>query len=140
MVDYDTQVGRYELVVHHGGTGILYHCLRHAKPAVVYPNRSVRVVLPLDEGDLLCKARIVWARVETPSEARAGIPSNHEIASDCAILRMVVRHTTPAVRPDDILTALRETADLAPPRPPLVTRLAQGPLDTATARVTDPLT
>ena len=57
----------------------------------------------------------------------------------CAILRMVVRHTTPAVRPDDILTALREIADLQPPRPPLVTRLAQGPLDTATARVTDPL-
>ena len=58
---------------------------------------------------------------------------------DCAILRMVVRHTTPAVRPDDILTALREIADLQPPRPPLVTRLAQGPLDTATVRVADPL-
>ena len=52
---------------------------------------------------------------------------------------MVVRHTTPAVRPDDILTALREIADLQPPRPPLVTRLAQGPLDTANVRVTDPL-
>lgn len=60
-------------------------------------------------------------------------------ASDCAILRMVVRHTTPAVRPDDILTALREIADLQPPRPPLVTRLAQGPLDTVNVRVADPL-
>ncbi len=58
---------------------------------------------------------------------------------DCAILRMVVRHTTPAVRPDDILTALREIADLQLPRPPLVTRLAQGPLDIATAAVADPL-
>ena len=45
----------------------------------------------------------------------------------CAILRMVVRHTTPAVRPDDVLTGLRQVADLAPPSPPLVTRLAQGP-------------
>jgi hypothetical protein len=46
----------------------------------------------------------------------------------CAILRMVVRHMTPAVRPDDILTALRRLADLAPSSPPQVTRLAQGPL------------
>ena len=58
---------------------------------------------------------------------------------DCAILRVVVRHTTPAVRPDDVLTALRAVTELAPPTPPLVTRLAQGPLHTATAGVADPL-
>jgi radical SAM-linked protein len=46
----------------------------------------------------------------------------------CAILRMVVRHMTPAVRPDDILVALRRLSALAPSSPPLVTRLAQGPL------------
>ncbi len=46
----------------------------------------------------------------------------------CAILRMVVRHMTPAVRPDDILTALRRLAALTPSSPPQVTRLAQGPL------------
>jgi radical SAM-linked protein len=57
----------------------------------------------------------------------------------CAILRVVVRHTTPAVRPDDVLTALQSVAALTPPTPPLVTRLAQGPLHTATATVTDPL-
>ncbi|MFC5182987.1 TIGR03936 family radical SAM-associated protein [Actinomadura harenae] len=57
----------------------------------------------------------------------------------CAILRMVVRHTTPAVRPDDILTGLRQVADLAPPSPPLVTRLAQGPLDERTGVLADPL-
>jgi radical SAM-linked protein len=57
----------------------------------------------------------------------------------CAILRVVVRHTTPAVRPDDVLTALQSVAALTPPIPPLVTRLAQGPLHTATATVTDPL-
>ncbi|WP_270889936.1 TIGR03936 family radical SAM-associated protein [Pedococcus sp. 5OH_020] len=58
---------------------------------------------------------------------------------DCAILRVVVRHTTPAVRPDDVLTALRAATELAPPTPPLVTRLAQGPLHPATAGVADPL-
>jgi radical SAM-linked protein len=57
----------------------------------------------------------------------------------CAILRVVVRHTTPAVRPDDVLTALQSVAALTPPIPPLVTRLAQGPLRTATATVADPL-
>jgi radical SAM-linked protein len=50
-----------------------------------------------------------------------------------AILRMVVRHVTPAVRPDDILVALRRVAVLAPSSPPLVTRLAQGPLAAVTA-------
>jgi radical SAM-linked protein len=45
-----------------------------------------------------------------------------------AILRMVVRHLTPVVRPDDILTALRRVAGLVPSSPPLVTRLVQGPL------------
>lgn len=82
---------------------------------------------------------IVSARVLGPGETVPGVGASAADTPDCAILRMVVRHTTPAVRPDDILTALREIADLQPPRPPLVTRLAQGPLDTATARVTDPL-
>jgi len=57
----------------------------------------------------------------------------------CAILRLVVRHTTPAVRPDDVLTALQSVAAFTPPIPPLVTRLAQGPLNSATATVADPL-
>src|ERR1019366_1393418 len=51
----------------------------------------------------------------------------------CAILRMVVRQMTPAVRPDDILAALRNASALAPSSPPLVTRLAQGPLGTEAA-------
>ncbi|MBR8740254.1 radical SAM protein [Nocardiopsis sp. MG754419] len=55
-----------------------------------------------------------------------------------AILRMVVRHTTPAVRPDDVLTGLRHVADLAPPSSPMMTRLAQGPLDEVTGAIADP--
>jgi radical SAM-linked protein len=57
----------------------------------------------------------------------------------CAILQMVVRHTTPAVRPDDVLTALRAVADLAPVSPPQVTRLSQGLLDEVEGTVADPL-
>jgi radical SAM-linked protein len=47
---------------------------------------------------------------------------------DCAILRMVVLHTAPAVRPDDVLTALRDRYGLVPSTPAMITRLAQGPL------------
>jgi radical SAM-linked protein len=53
-----------------------------------------------------------------------------------AILRMVVRHVVPAVRPDDILAALRRVAALMPSSPPLVTRLAQGALAAVTAVAT----
>jgi radical SAM-linked protein len=51
---------------------------------------------------------------------------------DCAIIRMVVRHSEPAVRPEDVLTGLRLVAGLEPPSAPAVTRMAQGvlgPLD-----------
>ena len=61
------------------------------------------------------------------------------VPAECAILRLVVRHTTPAVRPDDVLTALRVVAGLEPPTPPLVIRLAQGPLQEGSVRVADPL-
>ena len=73
--------------------------------------------------------------VDPPGDLRHGASG----AGTCAILRAVVRHTTPAVRPDDVLTALRVVADLVPPSAPRVTRLAQGPLDDATGAVSDPL-
>jgi radical SAM-linked protein len=57
----------------------------------------------------------------------------------CAILRLVVRHLTPAVRPDDVLAGLRQIGELAPRAAPAVTRLAQGPLDEASGAVSDPL-
>jgi hypothetical protein len=64
----------------------------------------------------------------------------------CAILDMVMRHATPAVRPDDVLTALRQLSDLSTPVTPMVTRLAQGRLDEASPtgpgghpRLIDPL-
>ncbi|CAO5243406.1 TIGR03936 family radical SAM-associated protein [Frankia sp. AgKG'84/4] len=46
----------------------------------------------------------------------------------CAILELVARHTTPAVRPDDVLTALDVVAGLRPSAPPEPTRLEQGRL------------
>jgi len=45
------------------------------------------------------------------------------------ILVTVVRQTTPAVRPDDVLNALRVVADLDPPTAARATRWEQGRLD-----------
>ena len=75
-------------------------------------------------------------------DARAAVISmsaSADIEGDgCATLRLVVRHVTPAVRPDDVLSGLRSVADLVPPVPPEATRYAQGPL-TETGEVDDSL-
>ncbi|MEU7178548.1 TIGR03936 family radical SAM-associated protein [Streptomyces celluloflavus] len=78
--------------------------------------------------------RAAVARLETVRSE-----SDRPDGNACAILRLVVRHLTPAVRPDDVLSGLRATADLAPPVPAAVTRLAQGLLDEESGTVTDPL-
>lgn len=75
-------------------------------------------------------------------DARAAVRHAEVIASDdepaCAILSLVVRHTTPAVRPDDVLSGLRAVAELDLPAPPEATRSAQGLLDEA-GHLADPL-
>jgi radical SAM-linked protein len=71
-------------------------------------------------------------------DARAAIVSARVSGDEHAILDLVARHTTPAVRPDDVLAGLRSVASLTWPSPPVATRLAQGPL-TADHQVGDPL-
>ncbi len=73
-------------------------------------------------------------------DARAAVVAVEAVeGASCAILRLVVRHVTPAVRPDDVLAALASIGDLAPPATSMVTRLAQGPLDGSAGTVSDPL-
>jgi radical SAM-linked protein len=83
-------------------------------------------------------ARAAVLRLEVPDTS---LPEPGDAADEpeCAILRAVVRHVTPAVRPDDVLAALRDVAELVPPTPPMVTRLAQGPLVAEDGAVADPL-
>jgi len=80
-------------------------------------------------------------------DTRAGVVSleldrraTADTPTRCAILRMVVRHMTPAVRPEDILVAFRHMSALEPASPAVVTRLAQGPLgiDAAAASASAP--
>ena len=65
-------------------------------------------------------------------------PPRRADGADHAILDLVVRQVTPAVRPDDVLAALRGVAGLALAEPPIAVRVAQGPLDVS-GTVGDPL-
>lgn len=59
------------------------------------------------------------------------------VAIDDQRLALRSLHQTPLVRPDDVLTALRQLDDRVPDGQPLLTRLAQGPL--IDGQITDPL-
>ncbi|WP_203833938.1 TIGR03936 family radical SAM-associated protein [Actinoplanes campanulatus] len=80
------------------------------------------------------------ARAAVTRCALAGEPDlpSGAVGVRCAIIDLVVRQVTPAVRPDDVLSGLRVVAGLEPPVPPRVTRLAQGTL-TAQGEIVDPL-
>jgi radical SAM-linked protein len=58
---------------------------------------------------------------------------------DGAVLDLVLRHLEPAVRPDDVLSGLGSVGGLELVGVPLLTRLAQGPLDPETGAIGDPL-
>lgn len=62
-----------------------------------------------------------------------------DASQQCAILRVVVRHVTPTVRPDDVLAALGVVAGISSAQA-VSTRLAQGLLDDETRSVADPFT
>jgi radical SAM-linked protein len=80
--------------------------------------------------------RMVDARAAVVAASVAGHPD-----APRAILDVVARRVTPAVRPDDMIAALRIVAGLAHDAPPWsyqALRVAQGPLD-ASGAVGDPL-
>jgi radical SAM-linked protein len=93
---------------------------------------SVPVERRTKDGTRIVDARavIVALGLAEPDGAEPGVSVDDEPAETgpCAILDVVMRHATPAVRPDDVLTALRHVSDLSTPVTPMVTRLAQGRL------------
>ncbi|RZS31393.1 radical SAM-linked protein [Herbihabitans rhizosphaerae] len=90
----------------------------------------------IDARGAIVTARVEHAGVTNDSPTLAADTSDH--GEPCGILDVVVRQTTPAVRPDDVLNALRVVADLEPPVPAKATRMAQGRLDDD-GRLSDPL-
>jgi radical SAM-linked protein len=85
-------------------------------------------------GELLSRPSVEVERVTKDGRRRLEVRAAVVFAvcraenDTCAILDVVVRHTTPAVRPDDVLTALAVVAVLRSPVPPEPTRLEQGRL------------
>jgi radical SAM-linked protein len=67
----------------------------------------------------------------------SGAVPDRAAAEECAMMDVVVRQVSPAVRPDDVLAGLRVVAGLEPPVPPRVTRLAQG-MVTPHGEIADP--
>lgn len=86
--------------------------------------RAAVVEMDVVEMDVEMDVVEMGSTTADPDDGQRAVVTGYE---DCAILRMVVLHTAPAVRPEDVLTALREQAGIVPSSPPMTTRLAQGP-------------
>ena len=113
-----------------------------AAPSVEVQRMTKNGLRTFDARSAVLRAEVVIEAGEPAADGDApGLTRSGDEEGDaaCAILRLVVRHLTPAVRPDDVLVALRVVADFAPPSPPRVTRLAQGPLEHGNGAVADPL-
>jgi radical SAM-linked protein len=102
--------------------GVAVESLQHAVDAFL-ASESVLVSRLLKQGRREIDARlpIISATVESVS------PGGKQ--SQCAILVLVVAQASPAVRPDDVLSALGQLTGLALAVPPIAVRVAQGPLD-----------
>ncbi|GAA0431002.1 radical SAM protein [Actinoplanes capillaceus] len=115
-------------------------------PGVEPADAEKAVTAFLDSAEVLVERmtkqgrRTFDARAAVTRCAVAGEPDlpSGAVGVRCAIIDLVVRQVTPAVRPDDVLSGLRVVAGLEPPVPPRVTRLAQGTL-TAQGEIVDPL-
>jgi radical SAM-linked protein len=78
------------------------------------------------------------AQSDQNSASTAQVDDWPEVSEPYGILVTVVRQTTPVVRPDDVLSALRVVAGLAPSAAASATRLEQGRLDDG-GGIADPL-
>lgn len=113
--------------------GVDVHTLGEAVAAVLAAP-EIQVERMTKKGLRTFDARAAIVRMDARSAADLA-----ENGSTCAILRVVLRHGTPSVRPDDVLAALREISGLESSTAALAQRLAQGPLDPEGGTVGDPL-
>lgn len=114
--------------------GVDPDALRAAVDALLaLPTLVVERVMPAGRREIDVRAALATAT--TSGGSRRGDADGGGV---CAILTAVVRQTTPAVRPDDVLGALDVVAGLRPPVPAKATRMAQGLLDDR-GELADPL-
>lgn len=95
-VSYAEHVHRYDLVVHHGGTGVLYHTLAAGLPAVVVP-------ADYDQFDNAARVEVagagVWARsLDDLPRLIARALDDAALRSVCARLRVALAATSAEAR------------------------------------------
>lgn len=110
-----------------------------------------RIVLPVPVEEARAAAAAFLAAGEVPVQrmtkkglrsfdSRAAVLSLAVVPDGSgAALDLVLRHLEPAVRPDDVLSGMTSLHGLDLVGVPLLTRLAQGPLDPETGEIGDPL-
>lgn len=78
-------------------------------------------------GELLARESAIVSRMTKRGEREFDVRAAIErLTIDGPNVTLVLRHLTPLVRPDDVITALGTYGALRPTRPPQVTRLSQG--------------
>jgi radical SAM-linked protein len=91
--------------------------------------------------DAFLAKEMVWVQRMTKNgirefDARAAVI---KVNADDARLTMTLAHQTPLVRPDDVLAGMRMACPaFSPIEPPVLTRLAQGRLDSESGVITEP--
>lgn len=125
------------------GTGGLPEQIEASRWQIELPGLTTDVLAAAVD-DFLAQDSVIVERVTKKGirllDARAAVVGASTACGEgCAILDLVVRQVSPAVRPDDVLTALGAVAGLDGPLTSRSTRLAQGRLDDTTGVLTDPL-
>jgi radical SAM-linked protein len=122
--------------------------IRLPEVAVAQAQAAIEALLALDTAPVERATKDGTRTVDVRASIRNVMVSAQPLETggsngECATLEVVVQHSTPAVRPDDILTALRTIGALSTPVTPVVTRLAQGLIDDTSPedakRLIDPL-
>ncbi|WP_328305964.1 TIGR03936 family radical SAM-associated protein [Actinomycetospora sp. NBC_00405] len=98
----------------------------HAADEVIVERLTKNGPKPLDVRTAVAELRLTLTRTDEPEAPER---EDRARAATCGRLTAVVRHTTPAARPDDVCGALRAVAGLEFPEPVRATRRAQGRLD-----------
>jgi UDP:flavonoid glycosyltransferase YjiC (YdhE family) len=108
-VPYARDLTGYDLVVHHGGAGVMYHCLRAGKPALVIP-------LDYDQFDHAARLEVAGVAWRVPRlDALPGLVAR--ALEDPGLAKACLRHQAlcAGYAPEDRVAALVET-ELRPAR------------------------
>ena len=82
FVDYARHIHRYDVVVHHGGAGVMYYCLKEGRRSIVYPvdydqfDNAAR----LEYAGVACRMQSLW---QMEGLLRKTL-SDNEMAKRCA--------------------------------------------------------